>query len=816
MGIGEWELGNGNPILIVRDMLSRMRFRGHFARIPALLALILLTIAPCDARPSRLVVIVAGNVSIRDIADARLSHLDMLLRNGSAALMNVRTGRPTKLIEPVEKPGMEPGCLTIGAGAMAAGGAEVRRAAGVRTLLLPPWMSATNMVGAKDSGHRVLPSSHGALSESFAPTALARGVSAGELYACRTGASPGRAGIVHTEIIKMQRVNSAAAYRAKPGLLGSALRAAGIETAVIGNSDIPGEAHREAAAIAMDASGLVDRGDIDSADLIQPDPGAPYGIRCDLDSLMREIDRALPWSRFVVVDFGDTYRADRYAEYCTDPRGRRLRSSAAARLDELVRRVSTRLNFGRDALILLSPSSRTFSEIEEERLSSIVIRGPDFEGGMLISPSTRRAGVVTICDVAPTVLGFFGLNSPADMIGRPARASTAPGSAPRGKVTEALLRLNLDASKQAQRQVAMRGASVCQSIIVVLATAALILGAALLKRAAAWAALVPVAIPLAMLYLPAFYSGGLSGAVAGLVALSALIVAAAALGLRSPTRAFVWLCAALVVSLAVDLARGAVLISSSIASYNLIEGARYYGLGNELMGTLLGATIMGVGAALAGGTIAARWRGVSAAGVFAVVFVFIGWPGLGADAGGAASAAPAMAVALLAARGWRPTVRSVGAVLIVAAIAIGGLFAVDALRGGGSQTHIGRIAGLVAGGGAAGVLQVAERKLALNFMLLSTSVWSRLLALSLIGSAVLYWHGRRRLGVAFLGREEAAAALGCCVGTAAAFAFNDSGVLAAAACSVYLWAYLALRLNCVQQGGRESITRPPARTARHR
>jgi len=718
--------------------------------------------------------VVAGNVSIRDVAGRRLPHLDMLIRKGSAALMNVRTGRPTKLIEPVEQPGMEPGCLTIGAGAMAAGGAEVRRAAGV-----------SQLVG---------------------------GVPAGELWSCRTGTRAGRARIAHTEIIKMERINSAAAYRAKPGLLGSTLRAAGIETAVVGNSNIPGEPHAEAAAVAMDQAGLVGRGDIDSRDLAQPDPGAPYGICSDLDSLMREIDRALPWSRFVVVDLGDTYRADRYAEYCTDARARRLRGSAAARLDDLIGRISTRLNFGKDTLILLSPSSRTWSEIEEERLAPILIRGPGFGSGMLLSPSTRRAGVITICDVAPTVLAFFGLKPPAEMIGRPAT------STPRKNAAEALLRLNLDASEQAQRQVAMRGASVVQSIIVVLATAALILGAAPLKRAAAWAALVPAAMPLAMLYLPAVCSGGLAGTVGCLAGLTALLLAAFGLALKSPMRAFVWLCAAVVGSLVFDLARGAPLISSTVAGYGLVEGARYYGLGNELMGTLLGATIMGVGAALAGGKVkdppasplskggdcasasplgkgGERWASAVAAGVFAVVFVFIGWPTLGANAGGAASAAPAMILALLAGRGWKPTARGIGAILLVAAVAIGGLFAVDTLRGGGSQSHIGRVAELMTGGGAVGVLQVAERKLALNFMLLSTSVWSRLLALSLIGSAVLYRQGRRRLASGFLDRNENAAALGCCVGTAAAFAFNDSGVLAAAACAVFLWSWLALRFE---------------------
>ena len=41
----------------------------------------------------------------------------------------------------------------------------------------------------------------------------------------------------------------------------------------------------------------------------------------------------------------------------------------------------------------------------------------------------------------------------------------------------------------------------------------------------------------------------------------------------------------------------------------------------------------------------------------------------------------------------------------------------------------------------------------------------------------------------------------CLVGTGAAFAFNDSGVLAAAGCSVFLWSWLALRFEAARGEG---------------
>jgi hypothetical protein len=226
----------------------------------------------------------------------------------------------------------------------------------------------------------------------------------------------------------------------------------------------------------------------------------------------------------------------------------------------------------------------------------------------------------------------------------------------------------------------------------------------------------------------------------------------------------------------------------------MIEGARYYGIGNELAGTLIGAALIGVGLGLSSYKLRFGFSSLIAFSTLALVFIGVGSSGLGANAGAAASTAPAIVTALLARRGWKPNLKNTAIILAISIAILGIVFAADTWRGGGSQSHIGRAMGLVASGNVMSILIVAQRKLMLNFMLLSTSVWSRLLGLSLLCSAILYWYGRRILGDKLLTKETNAAALGCCVATVCAFLLNDSGVLAAAACSVFLWMLLALRL----------------------
>lgn len=699
----------------------------------------------------KVVVVIASNVSIRDITADGLPNLTRMIRTGSLALMNTRTGRPSKDSEPVALPGVEAGCVSLGSGAMAVGGVEARRGADTSAIL--------------------------------------DGLPAAEQYSFRTGAQVGSAAVVHTEIIKLQKVNASSAYGAKPGALGEALKSAGVAAAVIGNSDIPEEPHREAVAVAMAYDGLVPYGQVEPEAITEPDPHSPYGIRTSVQGLAGELDRVTGKAGFVVIDFGDTYRADTYAQMCTDTGAALAKRKAIRRLDTLLGLVGRRLDPDRDYLLLVSPAPPRVTDIEQEKLTPIVISGPGFHGGTLTSGSTRRAGLVTISDFASTVLSFYGVQPPREIVGRTIKRVEM------GQVVPRLLALNTRAAAQSTQMVGMRGGSVVQSGIVLLVTLALLVGVPGVWRSIArWAVVVIAALPLLMLCLPLLHIGSLPSAVAVLILLLAATITICRIVFRSPERAFVWLCAATFAGLVLDLVRGTPLMSASMAGYGFAEGARYYGIGNELMGTMLGAAIVGIGMALAGSQLGARLRGALAWLVCGTAFVAVGAPSLGANTGGAMAAFPGIAAILATRRGWKITLRGAVFVLIAMALMIAGLLAFDAMRGREAESHMGQAAGLVKGGHVMALVAIFQRKLALNFMLLSTSLWSRLLFLSLAGSAALYWWGKRT-GGKWLSTEETAAATGCLVATAGAFAFNDSGVVAAACSAVFLWSMLALKVH---------------------
>ena len=117
----------------------------------------------------------------------------------------------------------------------------------------------------------------------------------------------------------------------------------------------------------------------------------------------------------VVIDPGDLTRADQLA----DISGRYSAENQEAALlaaDALIGHVRTKLALD-DLLLVVSPTSPAWDP--EVHFGVALAGGPGFPAGSeLESPSTRRPGMVTLPDVAPTVLKHLGKARPASMLGR--------------------------------------------------------------------------------------------------------------------------------------------------------------------------------------------------------------------------------------------------------------------------------------------------------------------------------------------------------------------------------------------------------------
>ncbi|HPF20499.1 MAG TPA: hypothetical protein PLC88_04095, partial [Syntrophomonas sp.] len=234
-----------------------------------------------------------------------------------------------------------------------------------------------------------------------------------------------------------------------------------------------------------------------------------------------------------------------------------------------------------------------------------------------------------------------------------------------------------------------------------------------------------------------------------------------------------------------DIIMGAPLIKSSLLGYDPMTGARYYGIGNEYMGILIGSSIA-VGTALY-----EKYKHRLLLFIIAVFFTsqcyLIAGPTLGANSDGLLTAPVAFLVTFLLLRQVKISFRAVvgifGAVLMVAA---GGTM-YDMQRPAELQTHIGRAANQIAAGGWQEILLIIKRKVGMNIKLIRYTIWSYVFMVILLVLSLLLVHP---IGAMRQLRQQYPAVFNGFIGiiTAALVALlvNDSGIVAASTTSIYL------------------------------
>ncbi len=606
-------------------------------------------------------------------------------------------------------------------------------------------------------------------------------IPAGEEFARRTGVPAPEGSVVHLGVARIWQLSQGLPYPVEVGALGTTLRNAGLVTGILGNADWGGTPRRAAATIVMDNRGLVDRGLVGD-DTLTADQEFPGRLRTDYNRLY-EAFREYGDVDFLVIDLGDLSRLDEARQLVVPDVLEGLRAASVARAAEFVDRIRRELDPERDLLLVVSPTPPAAHISAGSTLSPVLLIGPS-GSGTLTSASTRREGIVTNMDLAPTVVEFFGLTPPPTMTGR--ALAVLPGSAD----LPALQALNTQLVLTHNVRVPIIKGYVTLQIALVIAALLFILVRDLRpfrRRYLQDLLLVAMGFPLAALLLPLLPQPGPFAVGVTITALTLAIgVVAVLLSRRNPFLAFAFLGGTTALALVTDLFLGVPLQKYSLLSYDPLGGARFYGIGNEFMGVLIGATIMTAAVSLT--LVGQRYRrpAVVLVGLwFLVTLLVVAHPGLGANMGGTITAAVSFLVTILLFLGVRFTRRVLLAGAGGVVLFLAGLTAFDFLRGAEQQSHIGRAARLVFGGNLATAVQEAyniiERKVSMNLRLLRYTIWSRVFLASLGGLILLFYRPsgrmqafRKQYPYLFQGL------VGIVVASVVALIFNDSGVVAAA------------------------------------
>ncbi len=721
-----------------------------FGRVLALVCWLLgVSSLPSWAAHEKLLLVVLDKVTWHDLLseDVSVPVLQGLMQDGAVGVMCVRTAG-----------GYGGEYLTIGAGSRASSRRDP-------------------MTGAD------------AEANAYQVTEILDGSTAGQVFAARSGWRPPTGGVVHLAIGELLRHNASADHPLKLGLLGGALRRGGLRVACVGNADTLDSAHRELVAIGMDERGVVPIGDV-SGRFVVRDRSVPYGVTFDPDALLSAVRRAAASADLIVLDPGETSRVELCAGHMTLDALDAVRRRAIEKTDRFLGEVISSLTGERWSVLVVTPGTREAGPGESDTgLAPVIWSSARAGAGLLTSPSTGRPGIVLNTDVAPSVLEYFGVKAPREAVGRAMTVESTEGD-PIARLRSDLVR---HGAVEAARYRLFRAIPVLSAIVLFVAAFFLLVGervpaiARMLLRAAL---LLLVSAPAAML-LAALrpLSADEMLLTVGAVSVALAFAASWITGWRS---GHVLPCLVVVALLAYDLVRGQQMLYWSPFSYSPVAGARFYGIGNEYAGVLLGAGLIGGASLLWPRERSGRGERIAVAVALLLLAVLVGMPRFGANLGMSLALAVGASVFIVylwrGAVGWPEALAALLAVTVLISSAV----VIDLVYLGPEASHIGRWASAVRAEGWAAIAGVLSRKMSMNFLLLKVSSWTDAAAGALAVLAVAV--AARPARVIAVLRERvwlSPALIACVTGAAAAFALNDSGIVAASLTLLYAAASLS-------------------------
>lgn len=356
------------------------------------------------------------------------------------------------------------------------------------------------------------------------------------------------------------------------------------------------------------------------------------------------------------------------------------------------------------------------------------IAGPGFQGGLLYSSTTRRAGLVAAPDLTATILDHVGIELPDEVQGRVLERRDGSAAGLRG--TAARLDVVSGRRDPAVRYLLLGWLLLGAILWLVAKRQGLRAAMRISFLSALWfpgMALVTAAVRPTRMTETAILLGG-----------SLLLGAISDRALRWPV-APVLPAAIVLLAHAVDLALGSPLIGQSLVGPNPKGGARFFGIGNELEIALSAIVLLGTGAALAafGGRRAPQYFAVACA----VAAVVIGAGRLGADVGGVVTLGAGAAVAVLASLPGGPNRRAVAVAVLVPVVGVGALLLLDLVTGG--DAHFTKSVSDAKGAG--DLVDIVERRLRISLSGIGKGTLPYSLSVALIMLVLGVWHRRRLL-----------------------------------------------------------------------
>ncbi|WP_187694850.1 hypothetical protein [Fervidicola ferrireducens] len=602
-------------------------------------------------------------------------------------------------------------------------------------------------------------------------------IEAGSAFKLYTGLSVPNNAVVQLDIARIIEESKRQNYEVKPGLLGEILKNSGIPVSVLGNADTDHEKNRMAALIAMDSNGIVHSGYV-AGDINTRDESSPFFLKTDYDKLYRKFMELKKKGGLIVIHLGDTARANDIVDLVTPELYENYRVKALKDCDEFFGKIIDNLDTKRDLLLVVTPFPSFNGYREKKLLTPFIAIGPNLNRGLAISSTTRRAGIIANVDIAPTVLSFFQIPVPVEMFGHPIESVYFTNA------YDHLLKLSEKATLTYTYRPYFIKSYVVMQILVSLTFLFFIYYRKNYLVFIRPFLLASMSLPLTFLLLALipgenniFYMFFWTI----IITIAAVIIASKA---KSTAGAVSLISLSTALAIVADLLSGGKLLGSSVLGHDPIAGARYYGLGNEYMGVLVGSTVIGVTTLFDNLKINRQLLTAMGILIFSISFCLISSPSFGSNVGGAITACGAYLTTLILLSGSKLNFRTFVGILAITAFFTLLLFLFSVVSG--PPSHISQTVDLIREGGMKPAVSIVIRKVSMNYRLFKYTPWTRALVTTIAALISLSFKPPNTMKKIFKKQSNFYAGFtGTSIGSILALIFNDSGIVASGTMAIF-------------------------------
>ena len=594
-----------------------------------------------------------------------------------------------------------------------------------------------------------------------------------EIYNRNTGFHMSQQNIVNIDISSIIKNNQNLDHPVRIGSLGSILNENGIKTAVIGNeSDDMANIKVRANLITMNDRGVTNFGKVNSSLLVK-DITAPFGIRTDYEALYDTYAQLKDKAGFIVIQSGDTHRLNKYVGY-SDSMINEIKNKIFRNVDEFLGKILNDVDEN-TLLLVITPFPSSEDTVLGKKLTPIIAYKKNHPSGLITTSTTKRDGIIINTDISVEILNYFGLQKDTHMVGHEFIYKKHDNPLSAIQKIEDISVFNYTArSTVIKTFIGYVIAVLLASVIITLYFKKYM---PYLRPFIASIMITPIVILLIPLLNP-WDTVSFSIYCIGSTALFSFVLVTL---LKDDIKLFAFIFIFSAAVIIIDTLLGNTLMKVSILGYDPIIGARFYGIGNEYMGFLLGSTAIGTTALLEIFKERQKKLKYLCVALYVCVLFTLAMPFLGTNVGGTIAGLVCFAsLSILLFKG-RISIKDLKYIVILLFVFLLLLFLYDGSRPQQLRSHIGQTTSTIKSSSLFSLLPIFKRKLSTNLKLIKYSNWTLvLITITTVLGILFRWPVGIFREIFCQYKYMYYGFLSGILGVMTAFVFNDSGVVAAA------------------------------------